>query len=313
MTPALPSAPGQRPSNRGLLIVVPVLLVLSIGVQVVRDRGWQPYAPATPILWFQSGPLLTRVALGFQNVIADVYWMRAVVYYGGRRRAPEQARNYDLLDPLLAFVTTLDPRFKVAYRFGAIFLAEGYPNGPGRPDRAIALLDRGLQANPAAWEYMHDIGFVYYWWLEDFKSAAGWFERAGRVPGAAEWLPALAAYTLAQGGDRQSSRFLWQRLRDTSDADWLRRNAERSLIQIDAMDIIDQLNEASRRFSARAGRPPQNWKELVEGERLRGIPLDPTGVPYDLDVTTGRFDLSRQSPLWPLPTRRAAPPGAPGR
>jgi tetratricopeptide (TPR) repeat protein len=277
---------------------------------VVRDRGWQPYAPATPILWFQSAPLLSRLSLGFQNLIADFYWMRAVVYYGGLRRASGPTRNYELLDPLLTFVTTLDPRFKVAYRFGAIFLTEGYPNGPGRPDRAIALLERGIQANPNAWEYMHDIGFVYYWWFQDFTSAAKWFEKAGQVPGAADWLPALAAYTLAEGGDRQSSRFLWQRLRDSSDADWLRRNAERSLAQIDAMDAIDQLTEASRRFSARVGRPPRDWRELADSEQWRGLPLDPTGVPYDLDAATGRIAVSTHSQLWPMPTLKAASPGA---
>ena len=60
--------------------------------------------------------------------------------------------------------TTLDPRFNIAYRFGAIFLAEPYPGGAGRPDLAIALLEKGLRARPDKWEYMQDIGFVHYWY-----------------------------------------------------------------------------------------------------------------------------------------------------
>ena len=79
----------------------PALLAVSIGVQVVRDRGWQPYQPATPVLWFQSGTLLKRVSLGFDNLVADIYWIRAVVYYGGKRRAAGRARDFSLLDPLL--------------------------------------------------------------------------------------------------------------------------------------------------------------------------------------------------------------------
>ena len=78
-------------------------------------------------------------------------------------------------------MTSLDPHFKVAYRFGAIFLTEAYPSGPGRPDLAIALLQRGIERDGGRWEYMHDIGFVYYWWLHDYKQAAEWFERAGRA------------------------------------------------------------------------------------------------------------------------------------
>ncbi len=297
---AISGASSQRPSSRGLVIAVAGLLALSIGVQVVRDRGWQPYQPATPLLWFQSGNLLKRVSLGFQNVVADTYWIRAVVYYGGKRRLPGTERDFRLLDPLLTFVTTLDPRFKVAYRFGAIFLTEAYPDGPGRPDLAIALLQRGLAANPTAWEYAHDIGFVNYWWLQDYKAAAHWFEKGGQLLGAPSWLAPLAATTLAQGGDRQSSRLLWSQLGNT-DIEWIQRNAQHRLKQLDAMDVVDELNRAAQRFTSREGRPPRNWRDLVVGERLRGIPLDSTGEPFEIDPATGRVDVSRRSALWPLP------------
>lgn len=301
MSTALPSVSRQRPSNRWLLAGVAALLALSIGVQVVRDRGWQPYQPATPLLWFQSGPILKRLSLGFENVVADVYWIRAVVYYGGKRRSKEKEQDYSLLDPLLTLVTDLDPRFKVAYRFGAIFLTEAYPDGPGKPDRAIALLQRGIETDPTGWEYMHDIGFVHYWWLRDYQKAAQWFEKSGQLPGAPEWLAPLAATTLVRGGDRESSRLLWRQLRDTTDVDWVRSNAELRLLQIDAMDVVDDLNRASRRFASREGRPPRDWRELVIGERLRGVPLDPTDVPYEIDPATGHVDVSQTSTLWPLP------------
>lgn len=294
------SSAAPRPSSRPLVAAVVVLLACAVGVQVVRDRGWQPYQPTTPLLWFQSGHLLARASLGFENLVADTYWIRAVVYYGGKRRSPEPGRDFSLLDPLLTFVTTLDPRFKVAYRFGAIFLTEAYPDGPGRPDLAIALLRRGLDASPATWEYALDIGFVHYWWLQDYKTAAEWFEKGAQMPGAPIWLQPLAATTLATGGDRQSSRQLWRQLAD-SDIGWLRRNAQHRLLQIDAMDVVDELNKISQRFSARAGRAPRDWRELIAAERLRGVPLDATGVAYALDPATGRIDVSRQSTLHPLP------------
>ena len=60
--------------------------------------------------------------------------MRAVVYYGGSAQCGAEngtTANFDLLYPLLDLVTSLDPHFKVAYRFGAMFLTEPYPGGPG--------------------------------------------------------------------------------------------------------------------------------------------------------------------------------------
>ena len=93
-----------------------------------------------------------------------------------------EEKNYDLLGPLLDITTTLDPEFNAAYRFGAIFLTEAYPNGPGRTDLAVALLKKGIERKPERWEYYMDIGFIYYWWVQDYEQAAEWFDRAAGCP-----------------------------------------------------------------------------------------------------------------------------------
>jgi tetratricopeptide (TPR) repeat protein len=297
----------SRPSNRWLYATIALLLALSVSVQAVRDRGWAPYEPPNPTLWLNSGPLAAKLALSFRSLAADVYWMRAVVYYGGRRllsaqkqSVEAQAANFDLLYPLLDLATALDPHFKVAYRFGAIFLTEAYPSGPGRPDLAIGLLERAIERDAARWEYFEDIGFVYYWWLRDYDKAGDWFKRASEQPGAPSWLAPLAATTLAEGGDRPSSRFLWTQLLQNSDVEWVRQNAVTRLQQLDAMDNVDELNRLVGLFTAREHRPPREWREL-EREGVRSTPIDPTGVPYRLDPATGKVDIERHSRLWPLP------------
>ena len=294
-----------RPSNRRLYAAIALLLAVAVTVQVGRDRGWAPYVPPNPTMWIQSGAVASKLALGYRNLVADVYWMRAVVYYGGKRRlsaeSPGPSANFEQLYPLLDLVTTLDPHFRVAYRFGAIFLTEAYPSGPGRPDLAISLLQRGVDRDAGRWEYMQDIGFVHYWWLQDYGKAAEWFSRAGQQPGAPAWLAPLAATTLAQGGDRRSSRMLWAQLLQTTDLEWLRSNARLRLQQLDAMDTIDELNRAAGIFMTREKRPPRDLRELAVAQRFRFIPIDPTGVPYELDPATGRIDLARQSTLNPLP------------
>jgi hypothetical protein len=298
----------QRPSNRWLYTGVALLLALSVGVQLVRDRGWAPFVPPNPPLWLSNGALASKLALGYRNLAADLYWIRAVVYYGGRRLASgtgqaagASAANFDLLYPLLDLVTSLDPHFKVAYRFGAIFLTEAYPSGPGRPDLAVALLQRGIALDSARWEYMQDIGFVYYWWLRDFKQASDWFKRAGQQPGAPTWLAPLAATTLAEGGDRDASRFLWLELLRNTDTDWIRVNAQHRLDQLDAMDTINELNRYVGLFIAREHRPPRDWREFAAAQRFSAIPNDPSGTPYEMDPATGRIYLSPASPLQPLP------------
>jgi tetratricopeptide (TPR) repeat protein len=288
-------------SNRALLFGAALMLAVAVLLQVVRDRSWTPYQPAAAVMWLRAGPLAPRLALGYDNLLADVYWMRTVIYYGGARRDIEgNATRYDLLHPMLDLVTTLDPDFKVAYRFGAIFLTEAYPNGPGRPDQAIGLLQRGIARQPHGWEYMHDIAFVYYWWLGDYRNAASWFDRAAAVPGAPSWLRPLAATTLAEGGNRDLSRRMWRQMLEDADVDWIRQSAELRLVQLDALDAIDALAQVIERFEQQTGRVPESWGDLVSARLLRGVPLDPTGVPFVLDPATGRIDVAQGSRLWPL-------------
>lgn len=295
-----------RPRVGWAFAAVAVLLAAAIAVQVVRDRGWAPYEPESSVLWIRSGEAAKRLALGFDALVSDVYWIRTVIYYGGRRSS-ETRRSYDQLFPLLDLVTSLDPQFRVAYRFGALFLSEPPPGGPGRPDQAIALLERGVERD-GDWEYYEDIGFVHYWWKHDYVSAAEWFKKAASRPGAPSWLIGLAATTLAVGGSRESSRQLWTELLNNADAAYIQGQARHRLLQLDAMDAIDQLTASLQRFKDREGHMPRTWQELVAAERLSAIPVDPAGVPFVVDPATGKIDVSKQSPLWPLPTEPVVGP-----
>jgi tetratricopeptide (TPR) repeat protein len=276
-------------------------LASAVAIVVIRDRHAGSTVQASDVLYFRSGEVLARVALSFDALLADVYWIRAVQHYGGTRLSKDPTKRYHLLQPLLDITTTLDPSFNIAYRFGAYFLAEPFPSGAGRPDQAIALLEKGFRASPDRWQYLQDIGMVHYWWRHDYQAAAEAFRKASEVPGAPWWLKPLVPAMLTEGGDRQSARLLWSELRKAADNDWLRRDAGRRLLQLDALDHLDQLRELSRGFASRFGRLPSSWSDLVRAGLLQGVPLDPTGEPYEIDPTTGWVSLSQRSPLFPLP------------
>lgn len=291
-----------------VVAVVVVLFGLATQLQRVRDARYLLATVANDAPYVTSDSTLRRIALGYRALVADMYWIRTIQYYGGIKRrlseepadrtpAGDMPTSYDFLYPLLNIITTLDPRFNIAYRFGAIFLAEPFPGGAGRPDLAIALLQKGLREQPERWEYLQDIGFVHYWWLRDFKNAGAWFERAGDTLGAPWWLRSLAATTLSEGGDRQTSRRIWRELAQTPDNEWLRNDAQRRLRQLDALDQIDELQHGVDHL---AGVGMGGWDQIVRAGALPGIPVDPSGVPYVLDAT-GRVRLSSDSPLFPLP------------
>jgi tetratricopeptide (TPR) repeat protein len=268
-----------------------------------RDRRFRAAETAQQVLYVQSPAVMKRLALSFDALASDLYWIRTIQYFGRTRLSPEPRKRYDLLYPLLDLTTSLDPQFSIAYRFGAFFLSERAPGGAGRPDLAVALLRKAMDANPERWEYPYDIGFVHYRY-EEFQQAAEWFRRASGVPGAPNWLAPLAGVTLVVGGNIEASRVLWQNLLATADEEWLQSAARLRLQQIDAIEAIQRLRAVTAAYQRRHGHLPSAWPELMADGALRDVPRDPAGVPYVLDPASGLVTVSDTSPLWPLPTER---------
>jgi tetratricopeptide (TPR) repeat protein len=273
--------------------------LLAAGVLRAREVSDDGERGADKMLYVRSGALASRLYLSFDAVGSDLYWIRAIQHYGQERRSPRAEMPFGLLEPLVDLTTTLDPKFNIAYRFGAILIALDPPDGPGRPDRAIAILEKGLRANPDRWHYAHDIGFVHYWHTGRFDEAARWFERAASMPGAPRWLGPLAAVTRARGGDRQGARQLLIELAATSDG-YIKRSAERGLAQLQALDELDRLQTLIHEHRARTGAFPATLVSL-RAPASSGAFADPTGRSYTYDAERGVVSLAPDSPLSPLP------------
>src|SRR5262249_25003848 len=101
-------------------------------------------------------------------------------------------------------------------------------------------------------------------------------------------------------GDRQGARTMLKELRGSEER-YVRAAADRGLVQLDALDQIDELNRRVSVFFARTHAYPANLVELMRAYGFNGAPGDPARVPYAYDATTHVVSLSPQSPLNPLP------------
>lgn len=287
---------------RNLAVAAGVLSLIIGSSAVLRARDAR--APLTQSLdrglYIRSGRVARAFALSWKALAADMYWLRTIQHFGGDRLSRRTERPFELLQPLLDLTTTLDPDFVAAYRFGAIFLSEPPPGGPGRSDQAIALLEKGLAAHPAKWQYAEDIGFVYLWHRGDAKNAALWFRRAADMPGAPVWLKPLAATTMT-GADREVAAAWLQDLAQHAPEAWVRASAQRRLAQLAAMAQIDQLEALVPQFQQKMHRNPTGWDDFAAAGLIRGVPVDPAGAPYEYFPASGRVRLDPKSPLAPLP------------
>ena len=88
-----------------------------------------------------------------------------------------------------------------------------------------------------------------------------------------------------------------------------RHAAQMKLMQLKAIEDIEQLQKAIDGYAERRGARVTSWRELVAAGALRSVPNDPSGVPYVLSPE-GRVQLSDSSTLIPLPLEPRKRPGA---
>jgi tetratricopeptide (TPR) repeat protein len=243
----------------------------------------------------RSPKLMRLLTAEYSPLAADIYWTRAVQYYGGKRLG--QDTNLESLWPLLDLATTLDPNLIPAYRFGATFLSEPEPRGAGRPDLAVKLLERGLQGNPKVWRLNQDLGNVYYLELKDYAKAGQAYLEGSKKAGAAPWMRVMAARFLEKGESRETSAMLWSEVYESSTDESLKENARINLQLLRADEDIDHLSEIAGQFAKRFGRPPHGMREIIQAGLIGGEPLDPAGYPYAIG-TDGKARISQKSPLF---------------
>ena len=276
--------------------------VLVYRTQVEINRRFGAERAGEDALYVRSPELLRRLSLGYESLLADIYWIRAVQYYGGRVKHLE-GQTYQLLDPMLSLATSLDPQMTAVYRFGVMFLSEGRPVGAGDPQAGIRLMDKGIRSNPGLWRLHFDKGFVYLWHLRDAKAAGACFMEAFRQPGAPKWLESLAAYTLSEGGELETARYLWNRELEEAENDAVRENARNHLNSLRIEEDRWRLEFLASKYQEKTGRPVAHLNQLVAAGWLRALPRDPSGVPYEYEPALKAVYPSRGSKVTYFPLK----------
>ncbi|HKQ72111.1 MAG TPA: hypothetical protein VJ810_00180 [Blastocatellia bacterium] len=214
----------------------PILVVTFLALSAVA-QNWMDARRRAPqtfeeTLYVGSGDALKRASLGFDGLMADVYWIRTLLYFGEKfeqQRGENQSFDVSklaLLEPMLNITVELDPKYIAAYRFGAVFLPEI------NAEAATRFLERGIRNNPNEWRLYQDLGFVQ-WRRNRFREAAEAYARGSRLPGAPVWMQTMPALMLAKGGASNTAREMFLRLYEESDNPFIKQLSEEQLMLLD--------------------------------------------------------------------------------
>jgi hypothetical protein len=269
------------------------VVLLQTGMDGLRgDSG-----PDPDLLYFDSPAVVKKMALGYNSLLADIYWMRTIQYFGRREEADKRTVRYKNLYSLLDITTTLDPDLIDAYQAGSFFLEEPEPVGANEPGNAIRLLDKGIAAHPDNYMLRRDKGFVYYIYLHDFKAAGEVWLEASRRPEAPEWMAALAATAFTKGGSMDIARILWMQQYNEATRPAIKENARNHLLSLQVDEDLWTLEYLIGVYQLEHGRYPRSFAELAENNPRKFHTTDPLGTPYRYDPETGIADISPQSEI----------------
>jgi hypothetical protein len=294
----------SKTDTRQTMLCFGIILIgalLTIPLQNILKTPLIDTGPDPDLLYFNSPPVLKKMALGYDSLLADIYWLRTIQYFGDRREADKRTVRFKNLSTFLDITTTLDPDLIDAYRNGYIYLSEEEPVGAGQPEEAIRLLDKGIQAHPDLYELRLDKGFAYYWFFGDFRKAGEIWLEASRRPESPEWMEVLAAAAFSQGGSMDIARTLWKRQYDESTRKDIKENARNRLLSLQVAEDLWTLEYRLGVYLQENGKYPRSLDALSSPGGRKITTVDPLGTPYDYDPGTGVVKLSAQTKVRYVP------------
>ena len=278
-------------ARRGMTAAgVLLLLVALVFAQDAANRRRAAFPAAADVLYLPQPSALHALALGHDELAADLVFVRGLVYFGSQL---EEKGEYRWLENYLDTITQLDPRWKTPFRWASV--ATMY-NGKPITNKMVMLsnhfLERGVRQFPDDWELPFMLGCNYLFELhtddpkqrDEWRKVGGeWVRHAAIVGGAPSWVPLLAATIMRQEGREEAAvRHLEEVYVSTQD-ERTRNEVRNRLLSLHAK--IDLQREERDRAAFE-----KTWKAT--------LPY----VPADLFVAIGpprpdRMDVAALSPL----------------
>ncbi len=205
----------MRNENARRGITAAGVLLLLAGLVVAQDAVLSrraQFPAAEDVLYLPKPGALHAIALGHDELAADLVFIRGLVYFGTQL---EEKGEHRWLENYLETITRLDPRWKTPYRWAGV--ATMY-NGRDITNASVMLsnhfLELGVRQFPDDWELPFMLGSNYLFELrtddpkqhEEWRRIGGeWIRHAAIVGGAPPWVPLLAATIMQQEGEDEAA------------------------------------------------------------------------------------------------------------
>lgn len=256
-----------------------VLITCMAGLALTSWTMDKKYPPVVieDLLYLPSGKFLKGAALGFDEMLADLLWIKALAYFGGHAVTDQ---DYSWLSHILDIVTTLDPFYQYPYEFGGVILATEI----GDVDKSNRLLEKGMQnivkTHERYWYLPFFMAFNYMYYKNDYPRAGHFLEIAAKFPQSPEYLPLLVSRLYANTQSPEIAITFLKEMINSTEKEELKEKLMFRLKEVINHSNIQFIEDAKDNFFLKYYRYPENIKELFNTGFIFYIPIDPRGGEY---------------------------------
>jgi hypothetical protein len=239
-----------------------------VSSQYFLDQNKKKLPIVEPLVF--SSSVVKAADLGLDNAAADIAWLSAIQYFGGR-----VTKEYPRLDDYLFLSAELDPKFSYPYAFGALILPS-----VEQSDRGIELAKKGINESSPDWKIPYYLATIYHS-RSDKTNAAYYFDVAAHTKGAPEGVIKVAASYGSRQDLRQQTETIWQGIYESSNDEVVKERAKNYIIHF---ELLTFLETAAKEYKDKFGKFPETSDDLVPFI-LKSVPADPFGFEYKFDET----------------------------
>ncbi|HWB78366.1 MAG TPA: hypothetical protein VG755_25545 [Nannocystaceae bacterium] len=211
------------------------------------------------VLYVPPPGQLAPMAVGYREALADLIWVRALIYSGSQLGSAQ----VDAVGRYVDAITGLSPRFRRAYLWGGITVVYGGQSSVTREmvDRAIGIYRAGMREFPESHELLYPFGMLL---LTQSPSTPGYSDeerkamreegieliRRAAAFGADPLVRQYAATLVSEQGDQALTiQFLESQLAQAEDEDH-RRMLRSKLSRLVGRDATRRIEDLHRDFTA---------------------------------------------------------------
>lgn len=252
-----------------------------------RALALHRYQPAFAVL---PRPEVARAAsLGYRSLVADLYWVGAVNYFGDQRNA---RISYAQLANYMELVVALDPEFEYAFYFAGVSLPWNQGRGWVNVDEAISFLQRGIEKFPQNWKMRFQLAFIYSEFQDRYTEAGDQLKVVGTIPGAPGYAGLLATRMYAHTGDFDKAVSIAEELAALAPEPEVQQALLQRAAEARALKNLTRLEAQVKRFRDQLGRNPTELAELVREHFVDALPEEGLGGTWEYDATAGTVNSS---------------------